>query len=132
MESTTLPLSFSAFTRRLDISDNQLIDVSEQARKIGFLCGSIAITRTVWKQIIDVPNAVVSLHRDQLTGHILSSAVRAARKASHKTCVSFQICKLPTADDPYRYIHRTVTLYASMEAGDDGKGVLTIMMEEEL
>ncbi|PSU45737.1 hypothetical protein C9J12_21070 [Photobacterium frigidiphilum] len=132
MKKTTSSLSFSALTRPLDISDNQLIDVTEQARKIGFLCGSTAITRTVWKQAIDVSNAVVSLRRDQLTGHILSSAVRAARKDPHKTCVSFQICRLPTADDPYRYIHRTITLYAVINAGGDGKGALTIMLEEEL
>ena len=139
MEATNTTHSFGDFLRPSYIAESNMIDVTHQAKKIGFTFESTVITRRIVKQFKGHQTYLkhaYAYNEGWIVGNLLALAFRAARKAPHQRCVSFDVCCSLTATDPEDLFQATknkITLYASIESYDEFEGGrLVILLEEEL
>lgn len=132
MEATNITHSFGDFLRPSYIAESNMIDVTHQAKKIGFTFESAVITRRIVKHF----KHAYAYNEGWIAGNLLALAFRAARKAPHQRCVSFDVCCGLTATNPEDLFQTTknkITLYASIESYDEFEGGrLVILLEEEL
>ena len=137
MEATNTTHSFGDFLRPSYIAESNMIDVTHQAKKIGFTFESTVITRRIVKQFKGHQTYLKHAYNEGwIIGNLLALAFRAARKAPHQRCVSFDVCCGLTATNPEDWFQTTqnkITLYASIESYDEFEGGrLVILLEEEL
>jgi hypothetical protein len=104
-----------SYSRAEAIEDGVLIDVSSTAREVGFRF-PVAFTRAVWDLACD--------HRYGLLS-ILRGAIRAPRAAGPPE-VFLDVLFFKTESPISR-----VTLRATVDPGDDGEPVVTVMLPDD-
>lgn len=113
-----------AYTRAQAIADGVLIDVTEQARQVGFRF-PVAVTAALWADIQAVP---IPIARDEASRlwDVLWLAAYAVREATGDR--AYFMVELPVAgrDATGRY-----TVCAVCGPGDDGAPVITLMRPNE-
>jgi hypothetical protein len=118
----------SSYSRAQAIEDGVLIDVSDAANKTGFMY-PVAITDTLFHQYIEAPSL---LEADGQTAEgrlrdvlmMLIYAIRRSKAGSQE--VHFKVSFLMKSKKT-----ELVDLWAVVNGGDDGKTVITIMLEGE-
>jgi hypothetical protein len=117
-----------AYTRKQAIEDGVLVDVSEVAKKVGFLVG-VAFTSAVWSRCVDVSPAVEGMTDYDRVSDILWMC---------RNCVTFDC----VGGEPGLFIvavrvkheeseQPLETLKAVLSYDDQGSPCITIMMPEE-
>jgi hypothetical protein len=105
----------SSYSRAEAIEDGALIDVSSTAREVG-LRFPVAFTRAVWDLARDFEYGLLC---------ILRSAIRAPRAAGAPEVVLHVL--FFTTESPISQI----TLRATVDPGDEGGPVVTVMLPDE-
>lgn len=121
------PEVISKYTRAEALADGTLIDVTERAKEAGIRIPT-AVTRAVWKEYVELSEAARKAGND-IDGRlwdILWMFRGAALRMPDEREIQFQLYVVTTRIEP-----SLVTLRASIEAGDDGEPVITILQPEE-
>jgi hypothetical protein len=104
-----------SYTRAEAIEDGVLVDVSDTAREVGFRF-PVAFTRAVWDLACDYEHGLLCMLRGALR------APRAAGASEVFLHVLFFAVELPIS---------RVTLRATVDPGDDGEPVVTVMLPDD-
>ncbi len=113
----------SIFTRAQAISDGILIDVSKQARDLGFRY-PVAVTDTIWNSCINWDNEQEKIHQDE-SGRlydVLWMAMLMAKRTKGEQAF-FDVYRVPNG----KSLPCPVTLKSVCGPGDQGEPVVTIM-----
>ena len=116
------------YSRAEAIFDGVLVDVTEQAKQIGFKIHTV-ITGTIFHGYIEPPAGVDGSFGQSVTGRlhdVLTLALFAARRAVNTDRVTFKVDFLMS---PGR--QETIEAIAHIGPGDTPAPVLTIMMPED-
>ena len=117
-----------AYTRQQAIEDGVLVDVSEMAKKVGYVVG-VAFTSAVWSRCVDVAPAVEGMTDYDRVSDILWMC---------RNCVTFDC----VGGEPGLFIvavrveheeseQPLETLKAVLSCDDQGSPCITIMMPDE-
>jgi hypothetical protein len=115
-----------SYTRAEALSDGQLVDLTEQARRAGFRI-PVACTAAVFGECIEVPSRRRHIESVDARAHdvlfVLFMLIR--RSGGNRSRLDYQI-RCSTKEG-----RRLVRLKALCGPGDDAKPVITIMKPEE-
>jgi hypothetical protein len=128
MQPTVLS-TFGQFVTSSIANVADFIDVTAQAKSVGFHFPHIVMSQHTWFTVVDVPDMAKHIDKDALTIQLLRQARRAARKSPHSSHVTFEVCKPPTTTSCY--VNRPVTLVARIDTSKKQQPILVIMLEEE-
>ena len=123
----------SVYTRQQAIDDGVLVDVTKWAKEAGFTLPAV-VTQAVWEDCCAWPGDAVkqSLFPQDLDGRIwdvVFMAAVAAREHQDSSQIHFVINRVPRPGCIDK--NRTVTLKLHVGPGDNGEGVITIMLPQE-
>lgn len=121
------PEIISKYTRAEALADGTLVDVTERAKEAGIRIPT-AVTRAVWKEYVELSEAAKKAGND-IDGRlwdILWMFRGAARRMPDESEIQFQLYVVTTRVEP-----TLVTLKATIEPGDDGEPVITILEPQE-
>ena len=116
-----------AYSREQAIADGVLVDVSEQAKEIGFRLPTV-VTATLYQGYVE-PSAGLEGEGQSVTGRLhdlMVLALFAARRTINTDRVTFKVDFLMA---PGR--KETVEVIVHIGPGDEGEPVLTIMLPED-
>lgn len=114
-----------SYSRKQALEDGVLVDITEKAKEFGFRLPT-AITASL-KAHIEPPEGMPDQSFDGRLADVLTLAYMKASSASRgETRLSFP-CVFRENDGDV-----TVEVFMEVGPGDDGKPVLTIMLEEDL
>ena len=116
------------YSRAQAIADGVLVDVTEQAKQIGFKIHTV-ITGTIFHGYIEPPAGVDGSFGQSVTGRlhdVLTLALFAARRAVNTDRVTFKVDFLMA---PGR--KETIEAIAHIGPGDNSEPCLTIMLPED-
>ena len=116
-----------SYSRAQAIADGVLVDVSEQAKEIGFRLPTV-VTATLYQRYVQPP-AGLEGEGQSVTGRLhdlMVLALFAARRTINTDRVSFKVDFLMA---PGR--KETVEVIVHIGPGDEGEPVLTIMLPED-
>ncbi len=121
----------STYTRKQAIKDGVLIDITDTAKKIGFI-SSVAVTSTVWHGYV-VPAKELEYFGQSVKGRVwdVISRLYFQIQCSEATDVIYFKTVFMLPEEQHIYKHEAVELKAVVSAGDNGEPVLTIMLPEE-
>ncbi len=121
----------STYTRKQAIEDGVLLDITDTAKKIGFI-SSVAVTSTVWHGYI-IPPKELKCWGQSIKGRLWDVIFLLHFRISQslpKHSLHFKtVFMMP--DKRHDYMHKPVELKAVASSGDDGEPVITIMLPEE-
>lgn len=119
------------YTRQQAIEDGYLVDVSDQAGEAGFRC-PVALTRAAWEDCVTWSDndSQRQAYQDE-SGRLWDVLWMASRAALHAKGdqVNFQLYRVPRGGRGLR--PRLVTLVMHIGPGDEGEGVITLMLPGE-
>ncbi len=128
--------SVYSYTREEAIKDGVLVDVSETAAEAGIIFPT-AVTRAVWDNYIEWTDAdnKRQTYQDQ-SGRLWDvlfmarcSMVRAGKHTGSKSQLQYQFLCIPRGGSGRKA--QTTTLKVIVGPGDQGEGVVTILMPNE-
>ena len=114
----------STYTRADAISDGVLIDVSEMAREAGFIW-PVAITQGLWATINNIPKSKSYQDVQGRLWDVLWMAWLATRRQADGTQLHYSLIMHHGRGKKH------ITLKLVSGPGDDGEGVITIMLPHE-
>ena len=113
----------SAYTRADALRDGVLIDVSETAREAGFKW-PVAITQALWATINNIPKSKPYQDVQGRLWDVLWMGYLAAGRRQMDTQLHYQVIM-------HHGRKKYITLKMVSGPGDDGEGVITIMLPHE-
>jgi len=116
-----------AYSREQAIADGVLVDVTEQAKAIGFRIPTV-VTATLYQGYVEPPAGLAG-EGQSVTGRLhdlLTLALFAAKRAVNSDRVYFKVSFLM-----YPGHSETVEVIAHIGPGDSAEPVLTIMLPED-
>lgn len=136
MQSKNLNTPFGdvivGYSREQALADGVLVDVTVQAAQNGFTI-PVATTEAVWEQYIEWSDADSECQTMQNTSGRLSDvlwmlylAIRSNKSADY---VLYKLSVIPRDGKSKRA--KTITLKATINGGDNGEPVITIMLPHE-
>lgn len=115
----------SAYSRGEAISDGFLIDVSSVAKEAG-ITFPIAVTNSVWKKYVTVPEGVIGQDEQGRLWDILWMLKNAILQSKDSKELSYGLYVRNNNRNP-----KFVYLKAVCGPGDNGEPVITVMLPEE-
>lgn len=116
-----------SYTRAQAIADGVLVDVTEQAKAIGFRLHTV-VTDNLFHEYVEPPTGLEA-EGQSVTGRLhdlMVLALFAARRATNTDRVTFKVSFLMSPGHS-----ETVEVIAHIGPGDQGEPVLTIMLPED-
>lgn len=117
----------STYSRKQAIEDGVLIDVTPMAKEAGFKWNT-CLTSTLWDEYIKPSEKLKSEEGQSETGRLwdLLNVLRIEAVRNRGSIINFKVIFL-MENGKQKYVN----LKAVAGPGDDGEGVLTIMLPEE-
>ena len=121
-----------SYTREQAIEDGVLVDVSDDARGVGFVL-PVALTRSVWEHYVEWTDHDCRRQfyqdRSERLLNVLWTAMQAARRKPSSSVSLFSLWAVPRGG--HRIRPRKTTLKLHVGPDDDGSPVLTILLPDE-
>ena len=118
-----------AYSRKNAIDDGYLVDVTQTAKEAGILF-PVVLTRTVWGTYVEVPTGVTCQDEKGRLWDILwmyrCEFLRLKKNGKLKEAFFFELYVRNTNKDP-----KLIKLKGMIHPGDNGEGVITIMLPTE-
>lgn len=114
----------NSYTRERALTDGMIIDITEQARSLGFKYPT-AVTRAIWQEIITPPHFKASTEGERISIILLAVREAIARGATGSFIHFTLILPLIDGDEA------EFPIIAACHPGDQGEPVITIMFQDE-
>ena len=123
----------STYTRAQALDDGELVGVTETAKEAGFSI-PVALTRNVWNRLVSLPEGYKGWQDEKgRLWDVVWMAAHGARTNPSESMFTFEVYVRDIRQD-LRDSHRNPrahTLWCTLDGGDDGEPVITVMFPED-